>query len=46
MNESKPHQYWARYWIQLYLEIVDWLDPEQQQQAQARLNKLQLEYRS
>jgi hypothetical protein len=46
MNKSKPHQYWARYWIQLYLEIVDWLDPEQQRQARARLHKLEVEYRA
>jgi hypothetical protein len=45
MNKSRPHQYWARYWIQLYLELVHWLDPEQQQQAQARLDKLKVEYR-
>jgi hypothetical protein len=46
MNKSKPHQYWARYWIQLYLEIVPWLDPEQQRQAQARLGRLKVEYRA
>jgi hypothetical protein len=45
MNEAKPHQYWARYWIQLYLEIVGWLDPEHQSQAQARLLALKVEYR-
>ena len=44
MNQSKPHQYWARYWIQLFLEIQGWLDPEQQRQAQARLAKLKVEY--
>jgi predicted RNA-binding protein len=42
---STPHQYWARYWIQLYLEIVSWLKPDQQQQAAARLAKLKVEYR-
>lgn len=46
MNKSKPHQYWARYWIQLYLEITSWLDPDQQQQAQARLKKLKVEYKA
>lgn len=44
MNKSKPHQYWARYWIQLYLEIVAWLAPEQQRQAQARLAELKVEF--
>jgi hypothetical protein len=44
MNQSRPHQYWARYWIQLFLEIHGWLDPEQQRQAMARLEKLQVEY--
>jgi hypothetical protein len=43
---AAPHQYWARYWIQLYLEVVSWLDPDQQTEAQARLNKLNIEYRS
>jgi hypothetical protein len=46
MKRSKPHQYWARYWIQLYLEIVGWLALEQQQQAYARLQKLEVEYRA
>ena len=46
MNQSKPHQYWARYWIQLYLEVTSWLDPDQRQQAQARLDKLKVEYRA
>jgi hypothetical protein len=45
MKQSRPHQYWARYWIQLYLEIVSWLTRERQRQAQARLNKLEVEYR-
>ena len=46
IGKSKPHQYWARYWIQLYLEIVGWLDPEEQDQARTRLSKLKVEYRS
>jgi len=46
MSKSKPHQYWARYWIQLYLEITAWLDPEERRQAQTRLSKLKVEYRS
>jgi hypothetical protein len=45
IGKSTPHQYWARYWIQLYLEIVNWLEPQQQQQAEARLAKLKVETR-
>jgi hypothetical protein len=45
IGRSTPHQYWARYWIQLYLEIVSWLGPEQQQQAETRLAKLKVECR-
>jgi hypothetical protein len=44
MNQSKPHQYWARYWIQLYLEVTSWLSPDQRRQAQARLDRLKIEY--
>jgi hypothetical protein len=46
MNKSRPRQYWARYWIQLYLEIAGWLDPDQQRQADARLSSLRVEYRA
>jgi hypothetical protein len=45
MGESRPHQYWARYWIQLYLEIVSWLGVEQRAQAEDRLRRLEVEYR-
>jgi hypothetical protein len=45
MKQSKPHQYWARYWIQLYLEIVRWLDHEQKTRAAQRLQALDVEYR-
>ena len=45
MNNARPHQYWARYWIQLYLEIVGWLEPASQRQAQDRLLKLKVEYK-
>jgi hypothetical protein len=44
IGSSTPHQYWARYWIQLYLEIVSWLEPEQREQAEARLAQLKVEY--
>jgi hypothetical protein len=41
---SRPRQYWACCWIQLYLEIVSWLEPAEQAQAQARLDELDVEY--
>jgi len=44
MGASIPRTYWQKYWIQLYLEVVSWLDPTAQEQAQARLEKLQVEY--
>jgi hypothetical protein len=40
MGKSVPHRYWEQYWIQLYLEIVGWLAPDQQALAQARLEEL------
>ncbi|MFC1712363.1 DUF5591 domain-containing protein [Candidatus Poribacteria bacterium] len=43
-GNSFPRTYWEKYWIQLYLEIVDWLDPDMQAQAEARLKKLDLRY--
>jgi hypothetical protein len=45
IGKSTPHQYWARYWIQLYLEIVSWLEPDQQEQAGERLYDLDVETR-
>lgn len=44
MGGSKPRTYWAKYWIQLYFEIVSWLPPAQRKQAAARLRKLDVEY--
>ena len=44
MDKSTPRTYWAKFWIQLYLEIVSWLDPALQAQAQARLKKLKVKY--
>lgn len=45
VGESIPHAYWARYWIQLYLTIVSWLEPDQRALAQARLVQMRVEYR-
>jgi len=44
MGRSRPRTYWAKCWIQLYLEVVSWLDPAAQQQAQARLEKLDVAF--
>lgn len=35
-------KYWDKYWIQLYQEIVSWLDPAAQKKAEARLKDLNL----
>jgi hypothetical protein len=45
MGESTPHKYWDQYWIQLYLEIVGWLKPDQRALAEARLTELDVVYR-
>ena len=44
IGRSSPRQYWARYWIQLYLEIESWLEPSQRAEAKARLRKMQVDY--
>jgi hypothetical protein len=40
MGGSKPRTYWQKYWIQLYREIVSWLDKPQRARAAARLKEL------
>jgi len=45
MGNSKPRTYWQKYWIQLFLEIVSWLDPDQQAAAEKRLKELKVVYR-
>jgi hypothetical protein len=45
VGKSKPHAYWARYWIQLYLTIVNWLEADEQSLAQTRLERMQVEYK-
>lgn len=42
---STPRTYWQRFWIQLYLEIVSWLDPDRQDRADGRLRRMKVEYR-
>jgi hypothetical protein len=45
MGTSIPRRYWEKYWIQLYLEIVGWLEPPQRAMAENRLKLLGVEYR-
>jgi predicted RNA-binding protein len=45
MGKSKPRTYWAKYWIQLYLEIVDWLGENKAREARSRLEKLEVSFR-
>lgn len=40
-----PYRYWEQYWIQLYLEIVGWLEPDQGKQAVRRLEQLDVTVR-
>ena len=44
MGEKKPRPYWEKYWIQLYLTIVDWLSPTHRAEAEARLRGMEVEY--
>ena len=44
MGKSMPRTYWEKYWIQLYLEIVNWLEPVQQAQSEARLKDMEVKY--
>ena len=44
MGKSRPRPYWEKYWIQLYLEIVNWLEPSRQAQAQKRLKEMDVVY--
>ena len=43
-GKSIPRTYWQKCWIQLYLEVVSWLSPEAQRQAENRLEKLKVAY--
>ena len=45
MGGSKPRTYWQKYWIQLTLEIVSWLDGRLRAEAQQRLRKAEVRYR-
>jgi hypothetical protein len=43
-GKSLPRTYWEKYWIQLYLEIVSWLEPDMQAQAEERFEKMDIRY--
>lgn len=45
MGRSTPRKYWEKLWIQLYLQLEQWLDPQQREAAQARLSDLAVNYR-
>ena len=45
IGKSTPRKYWEKYWIQLYLEIVNWLPPAARKQAAERLKSLDVAYR-
>jgi len=45
MGSSTPRKYWEKYWIQLCLEIMSWLSPQERKRAKARLRELEVEYR-
>ena len=42
MDGSAPRTYWQSCWIQLYLEIVSWLSPAMQAQADGRLKAMKV----
>jgi len=44
-GSSKPRTYWQKQWIQLYLEVLNWLPSVQQRQAKKRLAQLNIVYR-
>jgi hypothetical protein len=44
MAGSPPRTYWQRYWIQLCLEIMSWLDADQQARAEARLRRAKVQW--
>jgi len=44
MGKSIPRKYWEKYWIQLYLDIASWLEPDMQAQAEARLKEMNVKY--
>jgi len=45
MGHSTARKYWEKFWIQLYLQLEEWLDPQQRDAAQSRLADLEVEYR-
>ncbi|MFH1569481.1 MAG: DUF5591 domain-containing protein, partial [Gemmatimonadota bacterium] len=44
VGRSRPRKYWERYWIQLYLQLCEWLDEPQRRAARQRLESLDVEW--
>jgi hypothetical protein len=44
IDGSPPRTYWQKYWIQLCLEIMNWLDASQRSRAEARLRRQHVVY--
>ncbi|HDZ21966.1 hypothetical protein LCGC14_0238550 [marine sediment metagenome] len=44
MGDSHPRQYWQKYWIQLCLEIANWLGPAGKRVAMKRLGDHDVEF--
>jgi predicted RNA-binding protein len=44
LGRSTPRKYWEKYWIQLFLQIRDWLPPAAQRAADQRLLDLDVEW--
>ena len=42
-GKLRPRKYWEKHWIQLYRQLVEWLRPAHQVQAEARLKALDVE---
>lgn len=40
LGKSTPRKYWEKYWIQLYLQLREWLPAAQQKAADQRLQEL------
>ncbi len=45
LDGSRPRTYWQKFWIQLALQLIAWLAPDQQAAAHKRLRKLKVRYK-
>lgn len=44
IGKGPPRTYWARYWIQLFLEVFSWLEREERKAAWGRLVEMGVVY--